>query len=61
MRNPVKLQIIIEELEIQFDESRTFLNVETGEFISVTSEELRAAKDDESIDHFDTTPIHVLL
>ena len=51
MRNPVKLQLIIEELEIQFDESRTFLNVETGEIISVTSEELRAAEDDEPFDH----------
>jgi hypothetical protein len=51
MRNPVNLQNIIEELEIQFDESRTFLNVDTGEIISLTSEELRAAEDDEPFDH----------
>lgn len=51
MRNPVKLQTIIEELEIQLDESRIFLNIETGEIISVTSDELRAAEDDEPFDH----------
>ncbi|MDQ0202289.1 UPF0158 family protein [Neobacillus ginsengisoli] len=38
-------------MEIQFDESRTFLNVEMGEIISVTSDELRAAEDDEPFDH----------
>jgi Uncharacterised protein family (UPF0158) len=51
LRNPIKLQKIIEELEIQFDESRTFLNVKTGEIVSVTSEELRAAEEDEPFDH----------
>jgi hypothetical protein len=51
LSNPVKLQNIIEELEIQFDESRTFLNKETNIIVSVTSEELRAAEDDETFDH----------
>ncbi|AZV61099.1 UPF0158 family protein [Peribacillus frigoritolerans] len=51
MRNPVKIQAIIEELEMQFDESRTFLNVKTGEIISVTLDDLRAAEDEEEFGH----------
>ncbi|MED3836474.1 UPF0158 family protein [Peribacillus frigoritolerans] len=51
MRNSVKIQAIIEELEIQFDESRTFLNVKTGEIISVTLDDLRAAEDEEEFGH----------
>lgn len=51
MRVLVKLKSILEELEIQFDESRTFLNVETGEIVSVTSEELIAAEDGEPFNH----------
>ncbi|MEK4485765.1 UPF0158 family protein [Psychrobacillus sp. FSL H8-0484] len=51
MNNPVKLQSIIEELEMQFEESRTFLNIETGEIIIVTSEELIAAEEEEPLDH----------
>lgn len=47
----VKLNDIIEELEIQFEESRALLNIKTGEIVLVTSEELRAAEDDESFDH----------
>ncbi|MGE7609860.1 UPF0158 family protein [Peribacillus frigoritolerans] len=51
MRNPVKIQSIIEELEIQFDESRTFLNVKTGEIVSVTLDDLRAAEDEDDFGH----------
>ncbi|MBT2618867.1 MULTISPECIES: UPF0158 family protein [unclassified Bacillus (in: firmicutes)] len=51
MRNPVKIQAIIEELEMQFEESRTFLNVKTGEIISVTLDDLRAAEDEEEFGH----------
>jgi hypothetical protein len=51
LRNPVKIQAIIEELGMQFDESRTFLNVKTGEIISVTLDDLRAAEDEEEFGH----------
>lgn len=51
MNNRVKLQSIVEELEMQFEESRTFLNIETSEIISVTSENLRAAEEEEPFDH----------
>ena len=50
MNIQVKLQAIIEEMEIQFEESRTFLNIKTGEIIVVTSDDL-TAEDEESIDH----------
>ncbi|MEH7346959.1 UPF0158 family protein [Bacillus sp. JJ1532] len=51
MNIQVKLQAIIEEMEIQFDESRTFLSIKTGEIIVVTSDDLRAAEDEEPFDH----------
>jgi hypothetical protein len=37
----VKLKDIIEEMEIQFEESRSLLNITTGEIVLVTSEDLR--------------------
>ncbi|MEH7356778.1 UPF0158 family protein [Neobacillus drentensis] len=51
MTKPVKLELIIEGMEMQFEDSRTFLNKITGEIISVTSEDLRAAEDDEPFEH----------
>ncbi|USL11123.1 UPF0158 family protein [Bacillus bombysepticus] len=51
MKNPIKIQAIIEELEMQFDESRIFLNVKTGEIISVTLDNLRAAEDEKVFGH----------
>ncbi len=47
----VKLKDIMEELEIQFEESRSFLYIKTGEIVLVTSEDLRAADDEEPFDH----------
>jgi len=51
MKIQVNLKDIIEEMEIQFEESRSFLNIKTGEIVLVTSEDLRAAEDEEPIDH----------
>lgn len=51
MSTQVKLKDIIEEMEIQFEESRSFLNTKTGEIVLVTSEDLRAAEDEEPFDH----------
>jgi hypothetical protein len=50
LKSPVKLQAIIEGMEMQFEESQTFLNIKTGEIISVSSDDLRAAEDDEPLD-----------
>ena len=38
-------------MEIKFEESRSLLNIKTGEIVVVTSEELRSAEDDEPYDH----------
>jgi len=51
MSTPIKIQSIIEELEMQFDESQTFLNKNTGEIVFVKLEDLRAAEDEEPFDH----------
>lgn len=51
MNVQVKLRDIIEELEIQFEESQSFLNIKTGGIFLVTSNDLRAAEDDEPFDH----------
>jgi hypothetical protein len=47
----VKLKDIVDELEIQFEESRALLNTKTGEILIVTSENLRAAEDEEPFEH----------
>ncbi|NHM31989.1 UPF0158 family protein [Neobacillus terrae] len=51
MNIQVKLKDIIEEMEIQFEESRSLLNIKTGEIVLVTSEDLRAAEDEKPFDH----------
>lgn len=47
----VKLTSIVEEMEMQFDELRTFLNSVTGEIVSVRSDDLNAAEAETSFDH----------
>ena len=47
----IKLKYIIEEMEIQFEESRSLLNITTGEIVLVTSEDLRAVEDEKPFDH----------
>ncbi|WP_257984294.1 hypothetical protein [Neobacillus cucumis] len=39
----VNLKDIIEEMEMQFEESLSLLNIKTGEIVIVTSVDLRAA------------------
>jgi hypothetical protein len=51
MNIQVKIKVIIEEMEIQFEESRSLLNIKTGEIVLVTSEDLRAVEDEKSFDH----------
>ncbi|MCZ2846300.1 MAG: hypothetical protein O2U61_07410 [Candidatus Bathyarchaeota archaeon] len=48
----VKLEDIIEGLEFQSSEMRSFLNLRNGEVITVTDEELRDAEDEEPIEKF---------
>ncbi|MFJ5763155.1 UPF0158 family protein [Neobacillus sp. NPDC093182] len=51
MNIQVKLKDIIEEMEIQFEESCSLLNIKTGEIVLVASEDLRAAEDEKPFDH----------
>lgn len=51
MNLQVKLKDIIEEMEIQFEESRSLLNIKTGEIVIVSSDELRAVEDEKPFDH----------
>ena len=48
----VKLKDIIEGLAFQSDEGSSHLNTTTGEVVYVTEEELRAAEEEEPLDHF---------
>jgi len=52
MNKTVKLDNIIDGMEIQTDESSSFLNIRTGEIVTISDEESRAAEDDKSIDMF---------
>ena len=47
----VKLQDIIDGMEMQFEESSTYLNMKTGKLITVSSRALRDAEDDEPFAH----------
>ena len=48
----VKLQDILEGMDFQSDEQSSFLNLTTGEVVSITDEELRAAEEDASLEDF---------
>jgi len=46
----VKLKDIIEGLAFLTDEGTSYLNTTTGEVVSITDEELRAAEEDEPLE-----------
>ena len=48
----VKLQDILEGMDFQSDEQPSFLNLSTGEVVSITDEELRAAEHDAPLEDF---------
>src|SRR5919108_3710818 len=52
MTGQVKLQDILEGMDFQSDEQSSFLNLTTGEVVSVTDEELRAAENDAPLEDF---------
>src|SRR5215831_18701367 len=52
MATPVKLTEIIEGMDFQSDEQSSFLNLITGEVVSITDEELRAAEHDAPLEDF---------
>ncbi|MDQ0897759.1 MULTISPECIES: UPF0158 family protein [unclassified Paenibacillus] len=48
----VKLDDLINEIDIQMDETFTYINTHTGEVITLTREEIRAAEDEEPLEKF---------
>ena len=48
----VKLSDLIEGVEFQSDERSSYVNLTTGEVVSITDEELRAAENDEPLEDF---------
>lgn len=52
MINKVNLDEIIEGIELQTDECSSYLNIKTGKVVFITSEEFRAAEEDEPIDKY---------
>jgi hypothetical protein len=48
----VKLNDLINEIEIQMDETFTYINTQTGEVITLAREELRAAEDEEPLENY---------
>jgi hypothetical protein len=52
MTVPVKLSDIVEGVEFQSDERSSYVNTTTGEVVSITDEELRAAEHDAPLEDF---------
>lgn len=50
MERSVKLETIIEELDLGISEWRVYFSVSTGEIVTVSQEDLRTAEDDEPFD-----------
>jgi len=53
---PVKLQDIIDEMDMQMDEYHKYLNTETGEIIAVSSEDIGIAEESDEDDDFSKYP-----
>lgn len=53
---PVKLKDIVDEMEMQMDEYKKYLNKETGGIVTVSTEELSIAEESEEEDDFSEYP-----
>lgn len=53
---PVKLKDIVDEMEMQMDEYHEYLNKETGEIVTVSTEDLSIAEESEEDDDFSKYP-----
>ncbi|QYR20233.1 UPF0158 family protein [Paenibacillus sp. sptzw28] len=49
---PVKIDELIDELEVQIDDTFTYINTRTAEVITLTREEIRAAEDEIPLEKF---------
>jgi len=48
----IRLKDVIQEMDVFGDEYRAFLNIQTGEFVTLSNEELGAAEEGEKIEDF---------
>lgn len=51
-KTPVKLDDLIGEIEIQMDNTFTYINTQTGEVITLIEEEIRAAENEKPLERF---------
>lgn len=49
---PVKLDDLVSEIELQIDDTFTFINTKTGEVITLMREEIGAAEDEKPLEKF---------
>lgn len=49
---PVKLEDLVSEIELQINDTFTFISTKTGEVITLTREEIGAAEDDKPLEYF---------
>lgn len=49
---PVKIEVLVDELEVQIDDTFTYINTQTGEVITLSREEIRAAEDEIPVEKF---------
>jgi hypothetical protein len=52
VKKPVKLDELVGEIEMDLDDTFTYIDVTTGEVITLTGEEIRAAEDELPLDNF---------
>lgn len=52
----VKLKDIVDETEMKMDEYRKYLNKETGQIVTISTEELSIAEEFEEDDNFSQYP-----
>lgn len=52
MSGNVKVELIIQEMDLQFDETKAFFNKENHEIVTISDEEFRAAEDEEAIENY---------
>ena len=48
----VKLESVIDELQMMFDDQRSFYNIKTGNIALISDEELRAAEEEKPIEEY---------
>jgi hypothetical protein len=52
IRSRVRIQDIVDAMEMQWDEVSSYLNIKTGKTVTVSDEELRAMEEDEYEENF---------